>query len=114
MPEKKIFEKKVYEKKVVKRVGVWSYAKISTIIMAIFGLFQGIFYGVLNLVLGPEAATAAGTAGGQVDPLMAAGPWIIIIMPVMYALMGLIMGIIGAWLYNLIARWVGGVKVEFE
>jgi hypothetical protein len=35
-------------------------------------------------------------------------------MPIIYAIMGFIMGVIGAWLYNLIAKWVGGVQIELE
>ena len=104
-------EKSIVGKMIVKRVGVLSYAKISTIIMAIIGLVLGIFYAILYAVLGPSAMQ---TAGAEVDPLMTIGPLVIIIMPIIYAIMGFIMGLIGAWLYNLIAKWVGGVQVEFE
>jgi hypothetical protein len=105
MPEKSVAKMRV------KRVGVMSYAKISTIIMAIIGLFLGIFYAVIYAVLGPSAMQ---TAGAEVDPLMTIGPLVIIIMPIIYAIMGFIMGVIGAWLYNLIAKWVGGVQIELE
>jgi hypothetical protein len=98
----------------LKKVGVLSYAKISTVIMAIVGLFLGIFYEILNLAFGSQIASAAAAGGTQPDPLMTMGPWVILVMPVMYAIMGFIMGVIGAWLYNLIAKWVGGVEVEFE
>ena len=104
-------EKNVAMKVRVKRVGVMSYAKISAIIMAIIGLVLGIFYAILYAVLGPSAMQ---TAGAEVDPLMTIGPLVIIVMPIIYAIMGFIMGVIGAWLYNLIAKWVGGVQVEFE
>ena len=35
-------------------------------------------------------------------------------MPVFYGVMGFIFGIISAALYNLIARWIGGIEVEVE
>ena len=35
-------------------------------------------------------------------------------MPIIYAILGFIFGVIGAALYNLIARWIGGIEVEVE
>ena len=35
-------------------------------------------------------------------------------MPIIYGVMGLIFGVIGAALYNLVARWIGGFEVEVE
>ncbi len=37
-----------------------------------------------------------------------------IVMPFMYGVMGFVMGAIGASLYNLIARKVGGFELELE
>ena len=34
--------------------------------------------------------------------------------PIMYGLMGFVMGAIGALIYNLIAGWVGGIEMELE
>ena len=35
-------------------------------------------------------------------------------MPVLYGAMGFVSGAIGALLYNLFARWVGGFELEME
>jgi hypothetical protein len=35
-------------------------------------------------------------------------------MPILYAVMGFTMGVIGAWFYNVIAKWIGGIQVEVE
>jgi hypothetical protein len=35
-------------------------------------------------------------------------------LPIFYGAMGFILGVIGAFIYNLIARWVGGIEVEVE
>jgi hypothetical protein len=35
-------------------------------------------------------------------------------MPVIYGVMGFVFGVIGAAIYNLIARWIGGIEVEVE
>ena len=37
-----------------------------------------------------------------------------IFMPVFYGIFGFVFGIISAAIYNLIARWIGGVEVEVE
>lgn len=37
-----------------------------------------------------------------------------LLMPVFYGVFGFIFGAISAALYNLIARWVGGIQVEVE
>jgi hypothetical protein len=28
--------------------------------------------------------------------------------------MGFLVGVIGGWLYNLFAKWIGGIEVEIE
>ncbi len=35
-------------------------------------------------------------------------------MPVIYAVMGFVFGIIGSALYNLVAGWIGGIEVDVE
>lgn len=37
-----------------------------------------------------------------------------IFMPVIYGAMGFVFGVIGAALYNLVARWIGGLELEVE
>ena len=37
-----------------------------------------------------------------------------ILMPVIYGVMGFIGGVIGAAVYNLDARWIGGIELEVE
>jgi len=37
-----------------------------------------------------------------------------VFMPIIYGAMGFIFGVIGAALYNLVARWIGGIEVEVE
>lgn len=37
-----------------------------------------------------------------------------VLIPVIYGVMGFIGGVISALLYNLIARWTGGLEFEFK
>ena len=38
----------------------------------------------------------------------------VIILPVVYGILGFVMGAITAFVYNLISGWVGGVEMEFK
>jgi len=46
--------------------------------------------------------------------MMAFGIGFALAMPVLYAVMGFIFGVIGAGLYNLVAGWIGGIEVDVE
>ena len=37
-----------------------------------------------------------------------------ILMPVIHGVMGFIGSVIGAAVYNLVARWIGGIELEVE
>jgi hypothetical protein len=44
----------------------------------------------------------------------AAGIGMALIIPILYIVMGFISGIIGAFIYNLAAGWIGGIEMEFN
>ncbi len=90
--------------KVVKKIGVLSFAKIEAVLMAIVGLV----YGIIFAVFGSSALTEAGAVGAGYGILG------IIILPVTYALMGFALGAAGAFLYNLVAKHIGGIEIELE
>ena len=46
--------------------------------------------------------------------VMAFGAGFAIFVPVIYAVMGFVSGALGAVIYNLVAKWVGGIEVEVE
>jgi hypothetical protein len=87
------------------------------------GKIAGILYGLLSLLFIPffiiaavagffaeSGETSSGAAG-----LMAGGMVLMaLVLPVLYAAMGFIGGVICAAVYNFIARWVGGLEFEVE
>lgn len=92
----------------LKRIGVMSLAKIYTIMMAVVGLIMGLYIAIMEAVF-PITQTGMG------EPMGTGLGWInIIIVPIIYALIGFVSGVLGAWLYNLIAKWIGGVELEFK
>jgi biopolymer transport protein ExbB/TolQ len=95
--------REIKTKKEVRRVEPAPLAQILGLISLIFGLLLGIGVIATDIILG---------AGDTVALL---GPWVVA-LPIVYALIfaifGLLGGLIGAALYNFFARRIGGIKVE--
>jgi len=82
------------------------------------GKMLAILYGIMGLIFIPFfllMSLASSQIPAQQRPaLMAFGAGFVIFMPVMYAVMGFITGVIGAGAYNLVAKWIGGIEVDVE
>jgi hypothetical protein len=100
----------------INKLGVLSVGKIYGVMMFVIGLLIGLVYGFFIIVyslfgagiVGGDAALAIGGAG------VVGGIIAMIFFPVFYGILGFICGIIGALLYNLFAKLVGGVEIEVE
>lgn len=75
-------------------------------------------YGIMGLIFCPVFLIASLFAAHLPNQprvgMMAFGTGFALLLPVLYAVMGFIFGVIGAFIYNVIAKWVGGVEVEVE
>lgn len=100
----KLKSKEVQNMVILKRIGVLSLAKVETVLMAFVGLIFGIYYATIMA----SSGELAGLSGGLRFLI------IIIISPIIYAIVGFIAGAVGAFLYNLVARWLGGIEIDFE
>jgi hypothetical protein len=91
----------------VKSVGVLSVAKILGLIYGCMGLIFAPFFLLVGLL---------GSVASQHNSPLAGifGVGFAVLMPVLYGAMGFIAGAIGALLYNLFAKWVGGFELELE
>lgn len=90
---------------IVKSVGVMSAARIMGLLYGCMGLLFAPFFllfGLLGSLVGSDKTPFAGIFGAVFA----------ILMPVIYGVMGFVMGAIGALLYNLLAKWVGGFELE--
>jgi ABC-type antimicrobial peptide transport system permease subunit len=94
----------------LKKIGVFSLAKIEALLGAIIGFIVGIivaFIGTASLgLIGMYGAQVPRTAG------LLFGVAAIVIFPLLYAVIGFIVGAIVAFLYNVVAGWAGGIEVE--
>ena len=92
----------------LKRVGVWSAAKIAGVIYASVGLLGGLMFAGISL-LGFGFASAAQNS----DVPAWLGP-VFVVLPIIYGVLGLIGGAIAAALYNLFSGMVGGVELDLQ
>jgi hypothetical protein len=94
--------------RVLKSVGVMSLAKI-----------MGLLYGCMGLIFAPFFLLVglAGSMAGQQRATPFAGVFGVafaVMMPILYGAMGFIFGALFAFIYNLLAKWVGGIELEVE
>ncbi|MDQ8187183.1 DUF3566 domain-containing protein [Pelagicoccus sp. SDUM812002] len=77
-----------------------------------------VIYGCFGLIFIPFFAIAAiaGVASQEEGSGIAAGMSIFmaILMPLMYVVMGFVGTLVGCFIYNLAAGWVGGIELEFD
>jgi hypothetical protein len=101
----------------IKRFGVFSVAKMQSLVMFVIGLVIGVIYGLIFMVFGAAITAMAPnsesqTAGGISTIVI--GLVLMIGIPITYAIMGFIIGCIWALVYNMAAGVVGGIKFELE
>jgi Transmembrane domain of unknown function (DUF3566) len=72
-----------------------------------------VFAGLLSVFVqqSPQHGQAETAAPAVIAGLMVA---MAVLMPVIYGAMGFVLGLLGAAIYNLVARWIGGIEVEVE
>lgn len=102
----------------VKKIGLLSFTKLQTLMGTIIGLIAGILYSFGGFFidtfvsLGWVSAEFAETPGLSYGTILAFGA--LIGMPIIFAGFGLILGFIEAILYNLYAKWFGGIEINLE
>ncbi|HEV2988421.1 MAG TPA: DUF3566 domain-containing protein [Candidatus Angelobacter sp.] len=99
--------------------------KIKSVNVISVALTAAVVYGCLSLVvvpfillfisMGVFSAMNANNPFGQAGQIgAAAGVIMMVIIPICYAAAGFIFGALGAFVYNLAAKWTGGIEVELE
>jgi hypothetical protein len=99
----------------IKRMGVFSCAKIYAIVMAAMGLIIGVIYGLIFMVVGGAMMAGGGRDSGTAGASsLVIGLVMMLAIPVFYGIIGFIGGIVGALVYNVAAGIVGGIELELE
>ena len=91
---------------VINRIGAFSLARLAGTLYAILGLFVGAILSLAALA----GAFGAGDSGGFAGTLVGIGS--IVLLPIVYGVLGFIVSFIGAMLYNVLARTVGGIELD--
>lgn len=82
------------------------------------GKMLAVLYGLMGLLFLPffliMSAVSTQLPAEQRVGMMAFGLGFALFMPLMYAAMGFVFGVIGALIYNVVAKWIGGIEVEVE
>jgi hypothetical protein len=98
---------------VIRRIGVLSLAKISAALHGAIGLILGVFFALAS-VLGGAIGQAARDAAVPQIVAMLFGFGAIVFMPILYAIMGFLIGVVSAFVFNLVARLAGGLELEID
>ncbi len=106
----------------LKSIGYWSIIKISFVVNLVLGAIIGFFIGAFMSFF-MALATQMGEFGGTSMPFLnegsgaAGGIVMIILMVILYGFMGAIFNtilcIIATFIYNLAAKLLGGIELEF-
>jgi hypothetical protein len=98
----------------IKRVGVFSFAKLQAVMLGIVGLLLGVLYSFGGLVVDVLVTlgwiTSSETPGLSYGTVLAFGA--LIGMPVIFGIFGFVVGLIEAFVYNVFAKWFGGMNVD--
>lgn len=97
----------------LKRIEPASAMKIGAIIYAFLGLFIGIVMACVSLVAGSLTGMGGNVMGMRIFGV-GMGFGAIIVAPIIYAIIGAIGVGIAAVVYNLAARWMGGLEVDIS
>jgi hypothetical protein len=91
----------------LRKVGTVFLAKLFAIVMAFLGLVAGFVYAVggavYDIITTQELNLGTALAFGA-----------LLGMPLLFAIVGFVAGAIGAPVYNLAARWFGGIESDIE
>jgi hypothetical protein len=90
----------------VKRVGILSFAKFQAVLFSLLGLVAGIIYAFGGLIF--DLFTRGINVGSGLAMLAVLG------MPLLFAAIGFFVGIVEAYLFNLLAGKFGGLELDIE
>ena len=99
--------------KVVREIGVLSLGKVAGVIYACLGLIVGVIVALVSLLGGfAGMAREGGAAAGFLAIILGAGA--VFILPVFYGVLGALIGMLVAVIYNVAARVVGGLEITID
>ncbi len=98
----------------IRRIDIWSVVKIAFILCGIFGFIAGILYAMMLTMVGGFLSQMGGEFDAMRGLTGAVSIFMVFFLAVFYAVLGAVFTAVFAWIYNLLARGLGGVKFHLE
>jgi hypothetical protein len=100
----------------LRKCDIWSVMKIAFLMCGVTGFILGLFYAILLTIIGGILDMIWGGRFEEISGLFSGlfGFFMAFALAFTYAVLGSIMAAILAWLYNLFARLVGGIRLTLE
>jgi hypothetical protein len=100
----------------IKHVDITSVVKVCFVIYAILGMVIGLVYVLIALIFTSLLDFGSAFEGSGLLRIAATGIGILLVplFALFYGLIGALAGLIGAAVYNLVAKALGGVKLTLE
>ena len=92
---------------IVRRLSPLSFAKVSGIVYAILGMIAGVMFALFS-----QDGGGRGPGGAFFNAVFGVGA--LVFMPIAYGVMGFVLSLILAALYNVVARFVGGIEIQTD
>jgi len=101
---------------IIARISPGSAFKVGMALYGLLGFILGVLVALISLLAGGIAARLGqnGPPGLSAAFGFAGGVGAIVFMPILYGLFGGIVLGISALVYNLVAKWVGGLEVDIR
>ena len=100
----------------MKKIKIMSFAKFQGAIGLVIGLMAGILYAfgglIIDAMVSLQWITTNETPGLSFGTILAFGA--LIGMPVIGGVLGFVIGFIEGVLFNVLARWLGHLEINFE
>ena len=99
----------------LKRIELWSVFKIAFVLYSALGLFMGVLYGFFMLVAGGLQSAFLGDEFPEIGVLGGVlGIFLIPVIAIFYGAMGSVFVTVGGFIFNLVVKMVGGLRIETD
>ncbi len=106
-------KRKKHEKRKVEKLGIFSFAKIGGLFGIIYGLIAGILLTAI-VQLTKNTSQGAEQITQQFGTISSIGSLSLIIFPIIYGAMYFIVAAVTAFIYNFLAKQVGGIEITLK
>ena len=98
----------------LRHITVVQFALVVAVLYALLGVLLGLAWWLILSPIMMAGMKGSGVSAPGVAAMTGIGFLAILIFPIMYGIIGFIAGLIYAALYNLAARWTGGIEFKLE